>query len=59
LDPVTFGISLECLCLDFRDNVRRVRDLEEAGFDYIWEGDHTLPLQHSSGTATAIVKRYR
>jgi coenzyme F420-dependent glucose-6-phosphate dehydrogenase len=51
---VTFGISPECLCHDVRDNVRRVRDLEEAGFDYIWEGDHTLPWQHSFGHSAGI-----
>ena len=51
---VTFGISPECLCHDVRDNVRRVRDLEAAGFDYIWEGDHTLPWQHSSGHSAGI-----
>jgi G6PDH family F420-dependent oxidoreductase len=51
---VTFGISPECLCHDVRDNVRRVRALEEAGFDYIWEGDHTLPWQHSSGHSAGI-----
>jgi coenzyme F420-dependent glucose-6-phosphate dehydrogenase len=51
---ITFGISPECLCHDVRDNVRRVRDLEEAGFDYIWEGDHTLPWQHSSGHSAGI-----
>jgi coenzyme F420-dependent glucose-6-phosphate dehydrogenase len=51
---VTFAISPECLCHDVRDNVRRVRDLEEAGFDYIWEGDHTLPWQHSSGHSAGI-----
>jgi coenzyme F420-dependent glucose-6-phosphate dehydrogenase len=50
----TFGISPECLCHDVRDNVKRVRDLEEAGFDYIWEGDHTLPWQHSSGHSAGI-----
>ncbi len=51
---VTFGISPECLCHDVRDNVRRVRALEEAGFDYIWEGDHTLPWHHSSGHSAGI-----
>jgi coenzyme F420-dependent glucose-6-phosphate dehydrogenase len=51
---ITFGISPECLCHDVRDNVKRVRDLEEAGFDYIWEGDHTLPWQHSSGHSAGI-----
>jgi coenzyme F420-dependent glucose-6-phosphate dehydrogenase len=51
---VTFGISPECLCHDVRDNVRRVRDLEEAGFTHIWEGDHTLPWQHSSGHSAGI-----
>jgi coenzyme F420-dependent glucose-6-phosphate dehydrogenase len=51
---VTFGISPECLCHDVRDNVARVGDLEQAGFDYIWEGDHTLPWQHSSGHSSGI-----
>lgn len=51
---VTFGISPECLCHDVRTNVQRVRDLEEAGFDYIWEGDHTLPWQHSAGHSAGI-----
>jgi coenzyme F420-dependent glucose-6-phosphate dehydrogenase len=51
---VTFGISPECLCHDVRDNVARVRDLEEAGFTHIWEGDHTLPWQHSSGHSAGI-----
>jgi coenzyme F420-dependent glucose-6-phosphate dehydrogenase len=50
----TFGISPECLCHDVRDNVRRVADLEEAGFTHIWEGDHTLPWQHSSGHSAGI-----
>ena len=51
---LTFGISPECLCHDVRDNVRRVRALEDAGFEYIWEGDHTLPWQHSSGHSAGI-----
>jgi coenzyme F420-dependent glucose-6-phosphate dehydrogenase len=51
---VTFGISPECLCHDVRDNVRRVRALEDAGFRYVWEGDHTLPWQHSSGHSAGI-----
>jgi secondary-alcohol dehydrogenase (coenzyme-F420) len=51
---ITFGISPECLCHDVRENVRRVRALEEAGFDYIWEGDHTLPWHHSSGHSAGI-----
>jgi len=51
---VTFGISPECLCHDVRENVQRVRALEEAGFDYIWEGDHTLPWHHSSGHSAGI-----
>src|SRR5436190_2006802 len=54
LAGVSFGISPECLCHDVRDNVKRVRDLEQAGFDYIWEGDHTLPWQHSSGHSSGI-----
>jgi coenzyme F420-dependent glucose-6-phosphate dehydrogenase len=54
VSDVTFGISPECLCHDVRDNVQRVRALEEAGFQYIWEGDHTLPWQHSSGHSAGI-----
>src|SRR5438876_5766335 len=54
LAGVSFGISPECLCHDVRDNVKRVRDLEQAGFDNIWEGDHTLPWQHSSGHSVGI-----
>lgn len=54
MSGVSFGISPECLCHDVRDNVRRVRALEEAGFDYLWEGDHTLPWQHSSGHSAGI-----
>ncbi len=54
MTEVTFGISPECLCHDVRDNVTRLRALEEAGFDYIWEGDHTLPWQHSSGHSAGI-----
>lgn len=50
----TFGISPECLCHDVRDNLRRVRALEEAGFDHIWEGDHTLPWMHSQGHSAGI-----
>ena len=32
----------------------RVRALEDAGFQYIWEGDHTLPWQHSAGHSAGI-----
>ena len=63
---VSFGISPECLCHDVRDNLRRLPDLEDAGFDYFWEGDHTLPWQHSTGhsagifsTLTAYLERSR
>ncbi len=51
---VTFGVSPECLCHDVRDNVRRVRALEEAGFDFIWEGDHTLPWYHTGAHSSGI-----
>jgi G6PDH family F420-dependent oxidoreductase len=54
VSEVTFGISPECLCHDVRDNVARVQALERAGFQYIWEGDHTLPWQHSSGHSAGI-----
>ena len=51
---VSFGISPECLCHDVRENAERLQELENAGFGYIWEGDHTLPWQHSSGHSTGI-----
>jgi len=36
--------------------VERVLMYEEAGFDLIWEGDHTLPWHHTNGhSASAIV----
>lgn len=54
MSDVSFGISPECLCHDVRDNVRRVKALEDAGFAYIWEGDHTLPWQHSNGHSAGI-----
>lgn len=54
IENVTFGISPECLCHDVRDNLRRIKDLEDAGFGYIWEGDHTLPWQHSVGHSAGI-----
>ena len=54
MSEVTFGISPECLCHDVRDNVQRVRALEEAGFEYVWEGDHTLPWQHTVGHSSGI-----
>ena len=54
MSDVTYGISPECLCHDVRDNVERVRALEDAGFQYIWEGDHTLPWQHSAGHSSGI-----
>jgi coenzyme F420-dependent glucose-6-phosphate dehydrogenase len=52
--PVTYGISPECLCHDVRENVARLPALEEAGFDFVWEGDHTLPWQHSVGHSAGI-----
>ncbi|HKX06473.1 MAG TPA: LLM class flavin-dependent oxidoreductase [Methylomirabilota bacterium] len=54
MSNVTFGISPECLCHDVRDNVSRVGQLEDAGFEFIWEGDHTLPWQHSAGHSSGI-----
>jgi coenzyme F420-dependent glucose-6-phosphate dehydrogenase len=53
---VKFGFSPEILCHDVRDNLRRVPVLEEAGFDDLWEGDHTLPWHHRAGyTASLLV----
>jgi len=52
---VKFGFSPEGLCHDPRDNVARVHKLEEAGFDSIWEGDHTLPWHHSAGHNGSVI----
>ncbi len=54
MSGVRFGFSPEGLCHEPRDNIARVHKFEEAGFDSIWEGDHTLPWQHSSGHCGGI-----
>jgi G6PDH family F420-dependent oxidoreductase len=39
-----------------QDILSRVHLYEEAGFDFLWEGDHTLPWHHTSGHgASALV----
>lgn len=36
--------------------VERVPKYEDAGFDFLWEGDHTLPWHHTGGhSASALV----
>lgn len=52
---VKFGFSPEGLCHEPADNIRRVHKFEEAGFDDIWEGDHTLPWQHSAGHNGGVI----
>jgi coenzyme F420-dependent glucose-6-phosphate dehydrogenase len=40
---------------DFRATVERAPALENAGFDAIWLGDHTLPFQHSRGFNRSVI----
>ena len=40
---------------DFRATVARAPALEDAGFDAIWLGDHTLPFQHSRGFNRSVI----
>jgi coenzyme F420-dependent glucose-6-phosphate dehydrogenase len=40
---------------DFRATVARAPALEDAGFDAIWLGDHTLPFQHSRGFNRSLI----
>jgi coenzyme F420-dependent glucose-6-phosphate dehydrogenase len=36
--------------------VERIPQYEQAGFDLLWEGDHTLPWHHTNGhTASALI----
>lgn len=51
----TFGICPDNQWEDFRATVRRAPLLEEAGFDALWLGDHTLPFQHSRGFNRSVV----
>jgi coenzyme F420-dependent glucose-6-phosphate dehydrogenase len=52
---VTFGICPDSQWEDFRETVRRAPLLEEAGFDALWLGDHTLPFQHSRGFNRSVI----
>jgi coenzyme F420-dependent glucose-6-phosphate dehydrogenase len=41
--------------------MRRAPKYEAAGFDYLWEGDHTLPWHHTAGhcsSATVMLEAY-
>lgn len=43
------------------DLYKRAAKYEEAGFDYLWEGDHTLPWHHTAGhcsSATVMLEAY-
>jgi coenzyme F420-dependent glucose-6-phosphate dehydrogenase len=43
------------------DLFNRAAKYEEAGFDYLWEGDHTLPWHHTGGhcsSATVMLEAY-
>jgi coenzyme F420-dependent glucose-6-phosphate dehydrogenase len=43
------------------DLFNRAAKYEEAGFDYLWEGDHTLPWHHTAGhcsSATVMLEAY-
>lgn len=52
---VKFGFSPEGLCHEPADNVARVHKFEEAGFDSIWEGDHTLPWHHTEAHNGSVI----
>ena len=51
----TFGICPDNQIEDFRATVRRAPEFEDAGFDVLWLGDHTLPFQHSHGHNRSVV----
>ena len=50
-----FGICPDNQFEDFRATLRRAPDLEAAGFDAVWLGDHTLPFQHSRGHNRSVI----
>jgi G6PDH family F420-dependent oxidoreductase len=47
------GICPVIVEYDPLDIIKRVPLYEEAGFDLIWEGDHTLPWHHTNGHCSA------
>lgn len=51
----TFGVCPDNQWEDFRNTVQRAPRFEEAGFDTVWLGDHTLPFQHSRGANRSVV----
>lgn len=54
-DEVSIGIAPEDIFHDVRVNVKRIKELEDAGFDAFWAGDHVLPFQHSRGYTYGVV----
>jgi coenzyme F420-dependent glucose-6-phosphate dehydrogenase len=55
MSQVTFGICPDNQWEDFRATVARAPLLEDAGFDVLWLGDHTLPFQHSRGFNRSVI----
>lgn len=54
--PLKLGICPVMIEYPPDEIVQRVPRYEEAGFDLLWEGDHTLPWHHSGGHgASALV----
>jgi coenzyme F420-dependent glucose-6-phosphate dehydrogenase len=52
---VKFAVSPDIVEYSIRDLVKRVPLFEKAGFDAIWEGDHTLPWHHSGGHCSDVI----
>ena len=48
---VTFGVLPALLKYHVTDCVKRAVELDRAGFDVLWEGDHFLPWYHTDGHA--------
>ena len=55
MSPATFGICPDNQWEDFRATVERAPLFEEAGFDALWLGDHTLPFQDSRGFNRSVI----
>jgi secondary-alcohol dehydrogenase (coenzyme-F420) len=59
--PLRLGICPVMIEYPAAEIVERVPKYEEAGFDLLWEGDHTLPWHHSgahSASALVMVEAY-
>jgi len=52
---VKFGVSPDVVEYSIGDLVKRAILCEDAGFDAIWEGDHTLPWHHTNGHCCDVI----